>query len=586
MTGDRGLSAPALLVIVVLVLAFVVALLEHGSRAAARDFATTGELRESLQPLAGVIATYLKARAHVFRHWFYYAPVAVILPGLLFHTVRYTSSSMSRWREGLAGMAFKKRSYKLPHPFARRRRVAQTRSEFARAVAANPAPERQVVLGLSKDAAPIYLSDRARSMHTHVVGQTGSGKTQGAIYPLLFQDICRDRSVLFIDAKGSWENEEMLVDLAAAAGRSDEVRIFTLNSKRPCHTYNPLYLPPGADPRAVAERVFSTFADNMDEPFYRDTALEFFRALVCVLAGMGKQMNLRDVLACLSDDEVFFHALRESSDRVYVRRLRTAREHLGTKYYQSLSGLRVAVSKYDHPALNSYTPDIILENLLAHRGIVGFSLPANAYKFQARAVGMVVLQHLQQLGAARQLDRSLSQEPLYVYADEFYTFAYEGFIDAVNKLRDAHISLLLAHQSLSDLERISPEYARGIWDNTRNKLVLYQNDAELCERLAASLGTHKDVQLTVRRNADSWLNQQSMLEASSREVDSYILHPSLLKNLDLGQAYLVQAGIGEGGNPSTAHGVNLAMLGDLPKGTLPMPAVPNTDAGLNLERLC
>ena len=45
--------------------------------------------------------------------------------------------------------------------------------------------------------------------------------------------------------------------------------------------------------------------------------------------------------------------------------------------------------------------------------------------------------HLQPVGALRQLDRARSQTPLYVYADEFYSFAHEGFTDAVNKLRDA-----------------------------------------------------------------------------------------------------------------------------------------------------
>jgi len=164
--------------------------------------------------------------------------------------------------------------------------------------------------------------------------------------------------------------------------------------------------------------------------------------------------------------------------------------------------------------------------------IIGFFLPANYYKQLARYIGLCVLQHVQQVGALRQLDRSRSQLPLYVYADEFYTFAYEGFTDAVNKLRDANISLLLAHQTFSDLEKVSKEFARGIWDSTRNKIVLYQNDPEVCDRIAKALGTEKDVELTVRRSVDVWMNSVSTHEASSKEVDAYRCHPKDQTNYD------------------------------------------------------
>jgi hypothetical protein len=141
-----------------------------------------------------------------------------------------------------------------------------------------------------------------------------------------------------------------------------------------------------------------------------------------------------------------------------------------------------------------------------------------------------------------------------VYADEFYTFAYEGFTDAVNKLRDANVSILLAHQTFSDLEKVSKAYADGIWDNTRNKVILYQNQFEVCDRIAKALGTDKEVELTVRRSVDRFLNSTSMLEASTRHVDAYRLHPNRVKSLACGQAYLAQ--------DSSYVGVNLQPLPD------------------------
>src|SRR5262249_10561653 len=248
----------------------------------------------------------------------------------------------------------------------------------------------------------------------------------------------------------------------------------------------------------------------------------------------------------------------------------------GRKVGETFTGLLAAVSRYDIPSVNAYDPDIVLEDEIEHAGVVGFFLPANYYKQLARYVGLCVLQHLQQVGALRQLDRSRSQQPLYVYSDEFYTFAYEGFTDAVNKLRDAHISLLLSHQTFSDLEKVSKELARGIWDSTRNKIVLYQNDPEVCDRIAKALGTKKDVELTVRRSVDVWMNSVSTHEASSKEVDAYNLHPNRIKTLRCGQAYLAQS--------AEFTAVHLQEVPALPKALPPPPKAPAIE-GIGLHDL-
>jgi hypothetical protein len=610
--ADRNAISPMGVVLaIVLAVGFAIAVLEQLTGQVADAVARGEDLSGALRPALPLVRAYLPARAHVVGHWYLYGPAVVIGPTLILVGLRRFAASTSRMREQMAGMALETPDYGLSHPFASVGArdcdpIGATRAAFARAMLDNPAPDTQVVLGLDEDARPIYLTDRARSMHVHLLGQTGSGKTRSVIYPLLWQDAWRGRPLLFLDAKGSIENEQTLASIAAATGRADELRIFTLNPARRTQTYNPLHLTPNADPRAVAERVFATFADEMDNPYYRNQARILFTYLVRALAATNEPMCLLDVAACVSDRDVLHHALSLSDDRTAVRRIEAAVANLGDRYHQTYSGLVAALSEYDHPAVNAYEPDIVLEDLLGGRGIVGFSLSANAYKFLARAIGLIVLQHVQQLGAARQQDRGLDQTPLYVYADEFYTFAYEGFVDAVNKLRDANVSMLLSHQSLADLDRVSREYARAIWDNTRNKVVLYQNDSELCERLASALGTRQEVELTVRRSADAWLNQASMLEASSRRVDSFVLHPSRLKNLRPGQAYLVQAGVGDApverasswrarlrwGRPAAASavsaarvvGANLAMLAELPEAPLPEPrdACGASERGLRL----
>src|SRR5690606_38865333 len=106
-----------------------------------------------------------------------------------------------------------------------------------------------------------------------------------------------------------------------------------------------------------------------------------------------------------------------------------------------------------------------------------------------------------------------------------------------------------------------------------------------CDRIAASVGTQKNVTLTVRKSTDGFLNQESMLEASSREVDEFVLHPNQIKHLKMGQAYLVQSGLAEAtyerprwwrrrpapAPPTVSVGVNLALMPPLPAASAPAP---------------
>src|SRR5207253_1559928 len=122
--------------------------------------------------------------------------------------------------------------------------------------------------------------------------------------------------------------------------------------------------------------------------------------------------------------------------------------------------------------------------------------------------------------------RSRNQNPFAVYMDEFYNFADLSIIDSLNKLRDAHLEYTLAHQSLADLELVSKEFAVAVWDNTRTKDVLNQDNPELCDKIAKSIGTEQAVELTVRRQEGALMTSIVTGDASSRLVDAYRLHPN------------------------------------------------------------
>lgn len=543
-----------LLALLILVVVVIAGLEKLSASLLADQAAAGGVLPAEAARWAPLVNRYLDLRAQVLAFWPFWAVVVVAVPMLLLAGFKKLSAQLSRWRAREADMEFEDESYAFPRADV----------DLLDAIAANPAPDEQVFLGLREDGTPLYIADKVRDTHVHILGQIGSGKTKSAIEPLMFQDLLRGRGVMFLDAKGSEDNEQRLAEMVAAAGRLDALRILTLNPRRTSHTFNPAHLTPDADPQAIAECVFSTFESEMDHPFYKDQARQLFVPLFRVLAETGQPFHMLDAYACIADFEILDHALELSSDARAKADIRAQLRKLGKDADKTFTGLLAAVKRYDHPALNVYDPDIVLERIMDEEGVAGFFLPVNYYKQLARYIGIIVLQKLQQLGVQRQLDRSRLQTPLYVYADEFYNFAYEGFITALNMLRDARVSFHIAHQSISDLERVSPEFAAGVWDNCRTKLVLLQTNPELCERVAKTLGTERRTVLAgVRRSVDGWLNQVNMLEASSKQVDEFRLNPSRLKNLKTFQSYMVQ--------DSEHVALNLQII---PNAALPTPAVP------------
>jgi len=232
--------------------------------------------------------------------------------------------------------------------------------------------------------------------------------------------------------------------------------------------------------------------------------------------------------------------LRDSRDREAAHEVENQVKRLGHDAAKCFSGITGAVDKFLSPIVNAYDPDIIFEDVLEKNLIVYVQLPANLFKLQAPAMGKVMLMDVQQEGSLRQVFRTKrNQTPFSVNVDEFYNFADISIIDSLNKLRDANLEFTLAHQSIADLELVSKEFAVAVWDNTRTKDILNQDNPELCEKVSKSLGTHQIVERTVRKQQGALFTSLTTGDASTKLVEAYKLHPNAIKSLArCGQGYL------------------------------------------------
>jgi hypothetical protein len=410
---------------------------------------------------------------------------------------------------------------------------------------------------------PVHLSERQRTAHRHVLGKTGSGKTRGVLWPQVLQDVIDGKGCVVISGKGSDEEIGTMKAIAKLADREDDLRVFALPAWNrpalPSHTYNMLQLDPrgptdpGGDPVAVAERVFSALPLG-DNEYYNAQAQSMLTSLCCLLHGMvdeagrGFPFTMRDLAVCLKGVGkksatwkcALDHCLDRSLDRIAARDVASQIDRLGHEIHKTLSGLVGAVDRFQAPLVNAYAPDIVMREVLEENLIVYLQLPSNLFKIQAPSLGKVFLMDIQQEGSLRQVYRtSRSQQPFSVVVDEFGRFADLSFVDSLNQLRDANLQFTVAHQSLADLELVSREFANAVWDNTRIKDLLHQDNPALCEMVARSIGTKHEVRKTVRDEAGPLLTSLATRDASARVVESYKLHPNRIKNLArFGQGYL------------------------------------------------
>jgi TraM recognition site of TraD and TraG len=263
--------------------------------------------------------------------------------------------------------------------------------------------------------------------------------------------------------------------------------------------------------------------------------------------GHGLPFTMRDLAVCLKgvgDNGCWSRALRfcleSSQEQGAALEITSQTVRLGRDIHKALSGLVGVVDKFQAPLVNAYDPDLVMNEVLEKNRILYVQLPSNLFKLQAPALGKVLLIDIQQQGSLRQIQRGRNQKAFSVVVDEFARFADRSVVDSLNQLRDAHVQFTLAHQSVADLEIISREFAMAVWDNTRCKDVLKQDNPGLCELIAKSIGTRQRIERTIRQEAGPLFTSLATRDASTRLVEAYRLHPNAIKNLARhGQGYVL-----------------------------------------------
>lgn len=353
-----------------------------------------------------------------------------------------------------------------------------------------------------------WITDQARLRHTHIVGATGTGKTV-LIEKLLFEDLKRGYGAVVIDPKGERGFFESVKAYCCSIGREKDLFLLSAAFPKESVAWNPCSL-------GSASELQTKFFNSgiYEEPHYAKACeyglLQAFKRLEG-----RKSFTVRDLLAELEK-------LGEGDRNDTLKGLFYDLSNLVLGEWEDILGCgRIPGSKQQ----------ISILDLVSQNKILFVDLPTEGKKVQSSRIGRLLTQEIILISGLRKRNPAIKGDrPFSVYIDEFDAFATESFATFLNKGRSSEFMIHLAHQTLSDLNCVSPEFTGQIMGNCNVRFIFRQDDPDDAERWARFLGTRKVVKKTYRVK-----DGLSTGDSSNRETNEFIVSPDAIKSLGIGR---------------------------------------------------
>lgn len=408
-------------------------------------------------------------------------------------------------------------------------------------------PSNSVLLGRVKGSLwrQECLTEGQLNHHVHIVGASGFGKTV-LISHIIRQRIEQRRGVLFIDLKSDMNTILKFSQFAAQANRVQDLRIFSLTDLKMSHRYNLLG---NGTANQLRDRIMMAF--NWSEEFYKNQAASFLLKLLIGLCWLrdnkAMSLNLGTILRATSEprflEEVACQlpesAVREK--RIFEDCVRFAKS---SDQWGSLQGLRtqlesICLSDFGELIVTD-GPGIDLFESVRQGYINYIFLDSRRYGETAKAVGRFILQDLKAVSA--RIDAEVPETeriPYTIIIDEFADMASEDFIAFLDRARSSKMSIVVAHQEICDLERISKEFAGRLMGNMSTLYAFLQKRPESAEIIASMAGTRtvrESTEQYERRLFFDWPTGMKSVKA----VEGFVIHPNLIKRLRVGTCVCVK----------------------------------------------
>lgn len=370
------------------------------------------------------------------------------------------------------------------------------------------------------------LNAKALSRHCYLLGSTGCGKTT-TILKLIEQDLQSNHSIIVLDLRGDLVQGALSL-CAKQRVPIERVTLLDLREKEYIQGFSPLSGAGEAYIRAL--HVLDVLSHEADS--WGVQLEETLRSALLVLAE-SKQPITR--LSDLLFDESFLEkSLLGLNDETAVafweRYLQMSVEKRQTWALPVMNKVTTLLATPTLREILSKTSSLNLNKVLSQRGsILLVSLAVDELHRTSRMMGSLIVSAIAREMMARVNLPENRRNPVRLYIDEFENMASESFESIVAEGRRFKLSLVLSHQTLSQL----PAKLRSVIRNNVGLQIIYQcgyEDAtQISKELPAGIEASEIRSLTVGqayvadRSGDASLIQFEPLSRSSTsaETDTY-----------------------------------------------------------------
>lgn len=390
-----------------------------------------------------------------------------------------------------------------------------------------------------------YLSQQELNHHVHILGASGFGKTV-LLSKILKDQLKKGHGALLLDQKGDREDMNALIDEVRKLGRLQDLQTFSLSHEGLFGHYNVI-----ADGNAteLRDRIIDSF--NWSEEFYKNQSMGYLLKLMTALCylrdqhgwqvdlhtvyqGLSSADFLRDVCLAIPNTEAKIKTLAEECYKYLSDRALAG----------NLSGLKVQLESLLITSFGDYLKSnnqaINLFKAVNEQKIVFIFLDTRRYRIAGPSLAKFILRDL--IATSSRIDAEIpkaQRKPFVCFIDEFADIASEEFTSFPDRARSSKMSLVLSHQELSDLKKVSDTFAARLTGNISTLYAFLQSNSESAEAIAARAGTRSVMKVTERTTRFLWWQIRTG-ERSEREVEEYRVHPNVIKSLRVGECVVIK----------------------------------------------
>jgi TraM recognition site of TraD and TraG len=329
----------------------------------------------------------------------------------------------------------------------------------------------------SGEYAGLYLDDSDRSTHLYVIGSSGVGKSK-ALANWILEDIRNGSGCGVVDPHG-----DLIRDVVSFLPDPERVVLVDLTDSEYAIGFNPLERQEGIDPYTQTlelVEVFRRIWNLSDDATPR--LLEILRNAVYTLIESGGTML--DIEPLLTSSEFREEQIRHVTNGSVVSFWRNRFDKWEPK--DRISNVESTLNKVSaftsdpriRLMLSSKHSTVNFREVMDQGKVVLINLSKGVLRTNSFLLGALFVAKIQMAAMSRQELPPSQRRTFYLYVDEFQNYATFSFAEIMSEARKYGLSLILAHQSL---EQLDDRLRAIILSNAKNFVVFRVDriDAEL-----------------------------------------------------------------------------------------------------------